>query len=71
MEVAHVETVRSYRLIKKRAELDQFLQGLWNSERAGIAIEAGILENPWQEPPEDAYVMTRALNKVPKKPRYI
>ncbi len=37
----------------------------------GIAIEAGILENPWQEPPEDAYVMTRALSKTPKKPRYI
>ena len=37
----------------------------------GIAIEAGILEDPWREPPEDAYVMTRALNKVPRKPRYI
>lgn len=37
----------------------------------GIAIEAGILENPMQEPPEDAYVMTRGLSKVPNKPRYI
>ncbi len=37
----------------------------------GIAIEAGILENPMQEPPEDAYVMTRGLDKVPNKPRYI
>ena len=37
----------------------------------GIAIEAGILENPWQEPPEEAYVMTRGLDKVPKKPRYL
>ena len=37
----------------------------------GIAIEAGILEDPWLEPPEEAYVMTRALSKVPKKPRYI
>ena len=37
----------------------------------GIAIEAGILEDPWREPPEDAYVMTRSMNKVPKKPRYI
>ncbi len=37
----------------------------------GIAIEAGILENPWQEPPEDAYVMTKGLDRVPKKPRYI
>ncbi len=37
----------------------------------GIAIEAGILENPMQEPPYDAYVMTRGLDKVPNKPRYI
>lgn len=37
----------------------------------GIAIEAGILENPMQEPPEDAYVMTRGLSKVPNKPRYV
>lgn len=37
----------------------------------GIAIEAGILEDPMVEPPADAYVMTRGLNRVPKKPRYI
>lgn len=32
----------------------------------GIAIEAGILEDLWQEPPEDAYVMTRHVSKTPK-----
>ena len=37
----------------------------------GIAIEAGILEDAWREPPEDAYVMTRGLDRVPKKPKYI
>lgn len=37
----------------------------------GIAIEAGILEDPWTEPPADAYVMTRGLDEVPSKPRYI
>ncbi|MBI3312822.1 MAG: argininosuccinate synthase [Candidatus Omnitrophica bacterium] len=37
----------------------------------GIAIEAGILEDPWVEPPADAYVMTRGLDRVPKKPKYI
>ena len=37
----------------------------------GIAIEAGILENPWTEPPKDAYVMTRNLDNVPNQPRYI
>lgn len=37
----------------------------------GIAIEAGILEDPWLEPPDEAYVMTKSLSKVPSKPRYI
>ena len=37
----------------------------------GSAIEAGILENPWREPPEEAYVMTRGLDRVPKKPKYL
>ncbi|HOG24205.1 MAG TPA: argininosuccinate synthase [Candidatus Omnitrophota bacterium] len=37
----------------------------------GIAIEAGILENPMLEPPEEAYVMTKAYDKTPKNPRYL
>lgn len=37
----------------------------------GIAIEAGMLEDPWVEPPEDAYVMTRSIAKVPEKPTYV
>ncbi|MCB9799574.1 MAG: argininosuccinate synthase [Candidatus Omnitrophica bacterium] len=37
----------------------------------GIAIEAGILENAWTEPPEDAYVMTQSIAKTPKKPKYV
>jgi argininosuccinate synthase len=37
----------------------------------GIAIEAGILENPMTEPPEEAYVMTRSLDRVPRKPKYL
>ena len=37
----------------------------------GIAIEAGMLEDPWIEPPQDAYVMTVAPNKAPKKPAYV
>ncbi len=36
----------------------------------GIAIEAGILEDPMKEPPEDAYVMTRACDQTPSKPKY-
>ncbi len=37
----------------------------------GVAIEAGILEDPMVEPPENAYVMTCPAGKAPKKPRYI
>ncbi|OGQ45105.1 MAG: argininosuccinate synthase [Deltaproteobacteria bacterium RIFCSPLOWO2_02_FULL_46_8] len=37
----------------------------------GIAIEAGILEDPWLEAPEEAYVMTKGLDKVPAKPCYL
>lgn len=37
----------------------------------GIAIEAGILEDPMLEPPEDAYVMTKGIDQTPKQPKYI
>jgi argininosuccinate synthase len=37
----------------------------------GRAIECGILEDPWVEPPEDAYKWTRSINKTPNRPAYI
>ncbi|MBN1688784.1 MAG: argininosuccinate synthase [Candidatus Omnitrophica bacterium] len=37
----------------------------------GVSIEAGVLEDPWREPPQDAYVMTRPYEKAPGKPRYL
>ena len=37
----------------------------------GIAIEAGILEDPLREAPEDAYVFTRAVKDTPAKPKYL
>ncbi len=37
----------------------------------GIAIEAGIIEDPWIEPPEDAYVLTVSASATPDKPKYI
>ncbi len=37
----------------------------------GIAIEAGVLEDAWTEPPEDAYVMTKSVDETPAKARYI
>ena len=37
----------------------------------GLAIEAGPLEDPWTEPPEEIYVMTKAIADTPNEPEYI
>jgi len=37
----------------------------------GRAIECGVLENPWNEPPEGIYAMTQNPLKAPNKPAYI
>jgi len=36
-----------------------------------ISFEGGILEDPWMEPPEDMFVLTRSPEKAPDKPLYI
>ncbi|MCM8814684.1 MAG: argininosuccinate synthase, partial [Candidatus Omnitrophica bacterium] len=37
----------------------------------GISIECGLLEDPWQPPPEDAYQITCSPLKAPATPEYI
>ncbi len=37
----------------------------------GISVECGILEDPWNEPPEDAYQITSSPDKAPAAPQYI
>jgi argininosuccinate synthase len=37
----------------------------------GLAIEAGILEDPWAEPPEEIYQMTKAIADTPDQPEYV
>ena len=37
----------------------------------GRSIEAGVLEDPWIEPPENAYEWTRAPHDTPDEPLYI
>ncbi|MFH0940681.1 MAG: argininosuccinate synthase [Candidatus Omnitrophota bacterium] len=37
----------------------------------GISIECGVLEDPYHEPPKDAYQMTVAPEDAPSKPTYI
>ena len=37
----------------------------------GRAIECGVLEDPWNEPPEDIYTMTGSPEAAPDKPEYV
>ncbi len=37
----------------------------------GRAIEAGPLEDPWTEPPEEVYEMTAAIAQAPDQPEYV
>lgn len=37
----------------------------------GRSCEAGVLEDPWDEPPEDAYAWTVSPEKAPNTPEYI
>ncbi|MFH0871958.1 MAG: argininosuccinate synthase [bacterium] len=37
----------------------------------GISIECGVLEDPWVEPPADVYIITKAPEEAPDKPRYL
>ena len=37
----------------------------------GRAIECGALEDPWVEPPEDAFTWTKSPDKAPDKPQYV
>ena len=37
----------------------------------GRSIEAGVLEDPWHEPPEEVYVMTKAIADTPDTPDYV
>ena len=37
----------------------------------GRSIECGVLEDPWAEPPEDIYTLTRAPKQCPDEPAYV
>ena len=41
-------------------------ENLW-----GRAIEAGILENPWHQAPEEAYALTTAIEQTPDTPVFV
>ncbi|HEY9847179.1 MAG TPA: argininosuccinate synthase, partial [Candidatus Caenarcaniphilales bacterium] len=37
----------------------------------GRSIEAGSLEDPWTEPPEEIYLLTQAITQAPDQPEYV
>ena len=37
----------------------------------GVSVECGPLEDPWQEPPEDAYQITTSPERAPNEPEYV
>src|SRR5256884_2185695 len=41
-------------------------QNLWHR-----SAEAGVLEDPWQEPPQDVYALTRSPGAAPDDPAYV
>jgi len=41
-------------------------QNLW-----GRSIECGVMEDPWAEPPDDAFIWVRPIEKTPDKPEYV
>jgi argininosuccinate synthase len=45
----------------------------WSSDRnlMHISFEGGILEDPWAEPPEDMFLLTRSPEKAPDRPQYV
>lgn len=36
-----------------------------------ISFEGGILEDPWREPPEDMFILTRSPQEAPDQPAYV
>jgi argininosuccinate synthase len=41
-------------------------QNLW-----GRSIECGVMEDPWVEPPDDAFIWAKPLSETPDKPEYV
>jgi len=41
-------------------------ENLW-----GRSIECGVLEDPWNEPPEDIFIWTKSIKETPEYPVYV
>lgn len=63
-----IEYARKYNIpvpVKKKSPFSVDLN-LW-----GRSVECGVLEDPWKEPPEEAFSLTSALKSTPSKPTYL
>jgi len=63
IEYAHMYNIPIDVSKKKPYSIDR---NIW-----GISIEAGVLENLEQEPPEDAYLITKSPTQISTYPKYI
>ena len=63
IEYAHMYNIPIDVSKKKPYSIDR---NIW-----GISIEAGVLENLEQEPPEDAYLITKSPSQISTYPKYI
>jgi len=81
----HIRIIAPWKIwdLKSRTDLIQYAQkhGIpipvtqekpYSSDRnlLHISFEGGILEDPWREPPEDMFILSRAPEKAPEKPTY-
>jgi len=64
-EVAYAKA-RKLDIPPKRDSQYSIDQNLW-----GVSIESGPLENPWTEPPEDAFRWTQSIRRAPAQPTYV
>jgi argininosuccinate synthase len=63
IKYAHENGIPLMDVSKKRYSVDQ---NLW-----GRSVEAGVLEDPWNEAPEDAYEWTAGPDAQPDEPQYL
>jgi len=63
-----VEYARRYKIpvFAPKGKTYSIDRNLW-----GVSIECGPLEDPWKEPPEDAYQITTSPERAPAKPAYL
>jgi len=56
----------------KGVPIKQSLEKIWSIDENlwGRSCEAGVLEDPWEEPPPDAFGWTVAPEKAPDQPEY-